>query len=106
MVVLGRANSRMKDFYDIWVLERSFTFKGDALARAVAATFARRKTEIPAERPDALSRAFAEDPLKQRQWEAFVQDVAVKPSGSLADVLDELADFLMPAAAKARATFD
>jgi Nucleotidyl transferase AbiEii toxin, Type IV TA system len=101
MVVLGRANSRMKDFHDIWVLKRSFAFKGDVLARAIAATFARRKTEIPAERPDALSRTFADDPLKQRQWDAFLQDVAVKPPSSLADVLDELADFLMPAAAQA-----
>jgi hypothetical protein len=52
MVVLGRANSRMKDFHDIWVLKRTFEFKGDALARAIAATFGRRKTEIPAERPE------------------------------------------------------
>jgi hypothetical protein len=103
MVVLGRANSRMKDFHDIWVLKHSFAFKGDVLARAIAATFARRKTEVPAERPDALSRAFAEDPLKQRQWQAFLQDLAMKPPGSFADVLDELDDFLMSAAAQARA---
>jgi predicted nucleotidyltransferase component of viral defense system len=103
MVVLGRANSRMKDFYDVWVLKRSFAFKGDVLARAIAATFARRKTEIPTDRADVLSRAFAEDPLKQRQWEAFLQDVAIKPSGSLLDVVDELAELLMPAAAQARA---
>jgi hypothetical protein len=105
MVVLGRANSRMKDFHDIWVLKRTYEFKGDALARAIAATFARRKTEIPAERPDALSRAFAEDPVKQRQWEAFLQDVAVKPPSSLVDVVDALADFLMPPAAEARALY-
>jgi predicted nucleotidyltransferase component of viral defense system len=104
MVMLGRANSRMKDFHDIWVLKRSFAFKGDVLARAIAATFARRKTEIPAGRPDALSRAFAEDPLKRQQWEAFVRDVAVRPPASLADVLDELADFLMPVAAQALAS--
>jgi predicted nucleotidyltransferase component of viral defense system len=101
MVVLGRANSRMKDFYDIWVLKRSFAFKGDVMARAMATTFNRRKTEIPTNRPDALSPAFAEGPLKQRQWEAFVQDVAVKPPGSFGDVLDELAEFLMPPAADA-----
>jgi hypothetical protein len=93
----------MKDFHDIWVLKRAFEFKGEALARAIAATFARRKTEIPAERPDALSRSFAEDPVKQQQWEAFLQDIAVKPPGSLVDVVDALADFLMPAAADARA---
>jgi predicted nucleotidyltransferase component of viral defense system len=47
LVMLGRANSRMKDLYDIWVLSRTYEFKGDALARALAATFARRKTHIP-----------------------------------------------------------
>jgi predicted nucleotidyltransferase component of viral defense system len=46
MVALGRANSRMKDFYDIWLLSRTYEFEGDALARAIAATFTRRKTPI------------------------------------------------------------
>jgi Nucleotidyl transferase AbiEii toxin, Type IV TA system len=46
MVMLGRANSRMKDFYDIRILARSNEFDADRLARAIAATFARRRTEI------------------------------------------------------------
>src|SRR5262249_36539073 len=79
MVVLGRANSRMKDFYDLWLLARSYESKGDALARAIAATFARRKTEIPRETVDALTRAFADDPIKVQQWVAFSQRVALKP---------------------------
>jgi hypothetical protein len=101
MVALGRANTRLKDFYDIWVLDRSHTFDEDRLARAIAATFARRKTEIPVEAPDALTAAFAADPAKQRQWAAFVGDVAIDP-GSLAEVTEQLAAFLMPYAAKAR----
>jgi hypothetical protein len=51
----------MKDFYDIWLLSQSFSFDDDRLARAIAATFERRGTEIPAELPDALTSAFAED---------------------------------------------
>jgi predicted nucleotidyltransferase component of viral defense system len=101
MVMLGRANSRMKDLYDIWVLSRNFEFKGDKLARAIAATFARRKTEVPPELPDALTAAFAADPLKIQQWNSFVEDVAYKP-GSLADVIKDLATFLMPRAEAAR----
>jgi len=31
MVKLGLANSRMKDFYDIWLLSRLFSFEGDEL---------------------------------------------------------------------------
>jgi predicted nucleotidyltransferase component of viral defense system len=102
MVDLGRANSRMKDLYDIWVLAKTYEFKGDGLARAIAATFARRKTEIPTELPDALTPAFAEDPAKIQQWNSFVADVAFQP-GSLADVVRDLAAFLMPHAAAARA---
>jgi predicted nucleotidyltransferase component of viral defense system len=102
MVMLGRANSRMKDFYDIWVLSRTSEFKGDTLARAIAATFARRKTEIPSELPDALTPAFAADDAKVQQWNAFVADVAFQP-GTLADVVKDLVAFLMPHAALARA---
>jgi predicted nucleotidyltransferase component of viral defense system len=101
MVMLGRANSRMKDFYDIWVLSRNFEFKDGKLARAIAATFARRKTEIPAEPPDCLTTAFAEDPAKIAQWNSFVDDVNFKP-GALADVIKDLAAFLMPHAAASR----
>jgi predicted nucleotidyltransferase component of viral defense system len=103
MVVLGRANSRMKDLYDIWLLSQTYEFKDDGLARAIAATFKRRNTEIPVEQPDALSRAFAEDLAKVQQWGAFVDSVGVIP-GPLTKIIDELAAFLMPHATKARAT--
>jgi len=105
MVMLGRANSRMKDFYDIWVLARSNEFEEGRLARAIRATFDRRATAIPVEPPDALTRAFAEDAAKQQQWVSFVQDVAVQP-GSLTLVVDDLAAFLMPHAAQARQRVD
>jgi len=101
LVMLGCANSRMKDLYDIWVLSRSYKFTGDSLARAVAATFARRKTEIPFMLPDALTPAFAQDAAKIQQWNSFIADTAQSP-GSLAKVIDDLAQFLMPHAAVAR----
>src|SRR5216684_4613882 len=101
MVMLGRVNSRMKDFYDIWVLSRSHEFKDDNLARAIAATFARRKTEIPSEPPDALTPVFAADPAKIQQWNSFAADVSFQP-GSIADVVRDLAAFLMPHAVAAR----
>lgn len=95
MIALGRANSRMKDFYDIRILSRSFSFEDERLAQAIAATFERRATEIPTETPDALSPAFAADEQKKRQWRAFVGDLAHKP-GELAEVVNDLAVFLMP----------
>jgi predicted nucleotidyltransferase component of viral defense system len=101
MVALGRANSRMKDFYDIWILSRIFHFAEDRLSRAIAATFARRQTSIPTEVPDALTSAFAEDPLKQRQWMVFAADLDDAPK-QLQAVLNDLTPFLMNAAAAAR----
>ncbi|WP_311972638.1 nucleotidyl transferase AbiEii/AbiGii toxin family protein [Bradyrhizobium agreste] len=101
MVHLGLANTRLKDFYDICVLARAYEFKDDRLARAIKATFARRKTDIPADRPDALTKAYADDPTKVQQWTAFIQDVAVNP-GPLPGVVETLATFLTPHAEKAR----
>ena len=95
MVALGRANTRMKDFYDIWILSRSFPFDDDRLPRAIAATFARRGTALPTDTPDALSPAFAADLQKQEQWRAFVEGVAIDP-GSLDEICAELRAFLMP----------
>lgn len=95
MVMLGRANSRMKDYYDIWILSRFFDFSDDRLARAIAATFERRETPIPTDLPDGLTNAFAKDEQKQRQWRAFVAGVAHDP-GDLTNVIPELAAFLMP----------
>jgi hypothetical protein len=46
MVKLGILNSRMKDFYDIWIMSRIFDFKGEVLAKAVEKTFENRKTPI------------------------------------------------------------
>lgn len=100
MVALGRANSRMKDFYDIWILSRSFAFDDDRLPRAIAATFARRGTPIPDLLPDGLSPSFAFDTQKQQQWLAFVESVALDP-GDLADVIVQLGDFLMRQAKRA-----
>jgi predicted nucleotidyltransferase component of viral defense system len=102
MVALGRANSRMKDFYDIWILAKTFPFDRDRLPRAIAATFARRQTAIPIEPPDALTSEFAIDPLKQRQWAAFIDDLDAAPK-QLQTVIEDIRIFLMPMATAARA---
>ncbi|MGD9802522.1 MAG: nucleotidyl transferase AbiEii/AbiGii toxin family protein [Hyphomicrobiaceae bacterium] len=101
MVMLGRANSRMKDFYDIWVLATLGDIDADRLAAAIRATFERRGTAIPEALPDALTPAFADDPHKQQQWTAFVANVAMQP-GTLADLIAVIGPFLMAAAERAR----
>ena len=101
IVALGLANTLLKDFYDVWMLAQTLGFKDDRLAQAIAATFARRTTEIPTEPPDGLTAAFANDPTKRQQWTAFVEQVTANP-GDLGDVVDALSLFLLPHARKAR----
>jgi hypothetical protein len=72
MVRLGQLNSRMKDFYDIWLLLRQCEFGGPMLCRAVAAVFARRDTPLSPELPLALTPAFGQDAEKVVQWRAFL----------------------------------
>ncbi len=72
MVKLGTLNSRMKDFYDIWILSRQFGFAGPTLAQAVTATFANRGTTVTAE-PVALTTEFSENEVANTQWRAFVR---------------------------------
>lgn len=101
MVALGLTNTRIKDYYDVWLLSQSFEFDEGQLARAIAATFKRRGTDIPSETPDGLTPAFSEDEAKQRQWEVFALDVLVNP-GSLRQVTEAIASFLIPVSQKAR----
>ena len=70
MVYLGAVNSRMKDFYDVWLLASRFAFDGSILARAISETFHQRRTAVPTA-PAAFSDAFARDGEKQAQWAAF-----------------------------------
>ncbi len=99
MVMLGIANSRMKDFFDLWALACQFEFDGPLLSRAIQATFARRRTAVPATVPVALSSEFAQDRAKQTQWRAFVGKGRLDTGGArLEEVVDALRSFLMPLA--------
>ena len=66
-------NSRMKDFFDLWVLLHDNTLDDAELRGAIEATFARRRTAMPTAQPIGLSGAFAEDASKQVQWRAFLK---------------------------------
>ena len=95
MSVLGIANSRMKDFYDLRVLARDFDFEGKTLVAALKATFKRRKTDIPAGLPLALTDEFGQDKVKAVQWAAFIRKSGLEqPAPSLVEVLSHLREFL------------
>jgi hypothetical protein len=97
MVALGMINSRMKDFYDLWVMARTFAFQGTTLTQAIRATFQRRRTALPEGMPVALSDEFAQDTDKAKQWRAFVQRTGLPAGdGGLVAVIADLREFLLP----------
>ncbi len=95
MVRFGMANSRMKDFFDVWHLSRTTAFDGEQLCAALRATFTRRSSVLPRGLPLALTEEFATNSTKQTQWRAFCRkDTRLKTNLTLPDVVSVLAAFL------------
>lgn len=94
MVQLGLANSRMKDFFDLYILSESFEFDGATLVTAIRATFERRGTALPESRPIALTGVFVEDPAKQTQWAAFVRRSRAKSVREFGMVMEGVLRFV------------
>jgi len=96
MAHLGIANSRMKDFFDVWFLARTFPFEGRVLSEALRATFGRRRTPIPALPPVAFTAVFAADASKTAQWKAFVSRAGVARDVLLGEAVEVIAGFAWP----------
>lgn len=99
MVNLGILNGRMKDYYDLWALPRTLTIADDALDAAIAATFERRRTAIPADRPPGLSAEMIESADKQRQWRAYAASIGLDDV-QLQDVVATIWDMVGPSCAR------
>jgi hypothetical protein len=72
MVKLGILNSRMKDFFDVWLLSRQFNFNGNQLLQAIQLTFKQRGTVL-SDDIVAFQVSFIEE--KQIQWTAFCRRI-------------------------------
>jgi predicted nucleotidyltransferase component of viral defense system len=97
MIARGDLNSRMKDFYDVWLMSRRFTFNGALLALAIKTTFKQRQTPFPQDAPVALTGDYSISTNAQKQWRAFVSRSVL--SGAEVDfsvVITRLRSFLLP----------
>ena len=101
IVNLGMANSRMKDYYDLWFIVTTAAPEAGVLAMAVKQTFDRRGREIPIDVPSGLSDEFADDPAKRSQWKAGLRRFAVE-APELDEVVALVREFAMPAFLAAR----
>jgi len=109
MVSRGRLNSRLKDYYDLWLLTRQYDFKGKVLAEAIHKTFAHRGTPLaPAFSKDfsdefqvgpiVILERFVEDEAKAAQWKVFLRTNRLEDvPANLREIGKVIIGFLEPA---------
>ena len=96
MIKLGRLNSRMKDFYDIWLMARQFDFKEDELAQAIRRTFKHRGTGLPEKAPFFEEEIYNELSDRQALWKAFLQKMEIKGAPEdLCKIAQAIENFLL-----------
>jgi hypothetical protein len=96
LTTLGLLNSRVKDYYDLALLSRTYPFVGRTLVDAIAATFRHRKTVIEKE-PVGLTETYSADPARSLQWRAFVRrSRVVEQPADLKQLVVEVRRFAIP----------
>ncbi|OCA02752.1 nucleotidyl transferase AbiEii/AbiGii toxin family protein [Akkermansia glycaniphila] len=97
MVFLGLQNSRMKDFYDIYVLSNHHSFEGNLLCQSLQATFKRRHLNMPSSLI-ITSSSFLK--MKEVQWAAFLKKFSDSLlsgiPGHLEEIVQRISSFLLP----------
>jgi len=95
MVKLGAVNSRMKDFYDVWLIIHQFNFDGLSLAGALKKTFDHRKTDIPGGKPLLVQEIYNEESDRQALWKIFLTKGNIKHvPEKLSTIVKEIEGFL------------
>jgi hypothetical protein len=93
---LRMSNTRMKDYFDLWLLSRQPELNKITLRKAIQRTFENRKMDVEVD-PIGLSATFGTDPAKQVQWIAFLKRSAITEAPtSLAELVEVLRVFFAP----------
>lgn len=96
MTVLADLNSRMKDFFDLWALSRTYRFDSDTLIKAITATFRHRGTTLQS-MPIGMSEDFANSRDKSSQWSAFLRRARLDTTPkAFADIVALVREFVHP----------
>jgi hypothetical protein len=98
MIQLGRRDSRMKDFHDIWALSNTFSVDGPLLRGAIVACFERRGTAWTPAGPDVLASAFYGDANLQALWGDYARGGAFRtpPPAAFESIGERVREFLGP----------
>lgn len=91
----GFFNSRYKDFYDIYILSKKYSFSYERLYSAVEETFMNRKTLITMDSA-AFSDNFINDAIHQARWKSFLKKKKTMIFVSLNDAMARIISFAEP----------
>lgn len=73
IALFGMANTRLKDYFDLYVIFSRENLNAMTLAQAINATFMRRGMDVPKSMPVGLTNDFAMDTSRQAIWNTFVR---------------------------------
>ena len=98
MVRLGKSNSRMKDFHDVWALSDAFGFDGAELREAIGKCLERRGTVWASDTPDALTAEFYSDPRLEELWKRYrrEKEFLSPPPEAFSVIGDRISEFVAP----------
>lgn len=96
MVSRDETNSRLKDFYDLWVISKNRAFEFAVLSDAIKETFAFYGTSIPNTVPLCFHEKFYALPEKIVQWKNFFRQSKLKQETGLKEVCERIEMFLLP----------
>ena len=94
IVSLGYANSRYKDFYDIYILSNKFDFDGEALCLAIRETFRHRETTL--DDIAVFEAGFSEDKTRITRWRSFVKKKRAMIHVDFSEAIEGVRIFLSP----------
>lgn len=94
IVSLGNANSRYKDFYDIYILADRYELDGNLLKEAVRETFDHRGTGF--DDIFAFDSDFITSEIHQNRWKAFLKKKKALVNAELEDVISMIKTLLVP----------
>lgn len=94
MIRHAELNSRMKDYYDLWLMAETFEFESQTLRKAVETTFSNRDTDLPMNRPVSLSVEFAAS--NKSGWGNFLKQMNLESveGADFPQIMDKIWKFL------------
>lgn len=94
MLRFSFVNSRMKDFYDLFIISETADFDGRILQEAVSTTLQKRGTPL-VKKPAVFKTKFSQDKQRSQMWKRYLRRIGKEPVSFL-KVMNRIAQFISP----------